>query len=191
MQLAQGSPRGKVNNNAVLDAYLGGVLTQRFEIRGNLAVAYGRTAVVMQSAVALLGANGAGKDSSILRAISHQQVTLLARCASRARTSSITAAPAIASLGIAHAPEARGTFGDLICAGKAWAPSNASRQGRHRGDIARMQTLFPCCPAARSGKGAWYMLDVKRIKRHHHGDAESFFSPSAVQTSRRSPAVRA
>jgi branched-chain amino acid transport system ATP-binding protein len=56
-------------------------VTQRLEIR-NLAVAYGRTAVVhgidlhVQAGemVALLGANGAGK-TSILRAISHQQVT--------------------------------------------------------------------------------------------------------------------
>ncbi|MDG6746153.1 ATP-binding cassette domain-containing protein, partial [Staphylococcus aureus] len=62
--------------------------------------------------VALLGANGAGK-TSILRAISHQQVTAKGTLRFEGQDIIDMAAPAIASLGIAHVPEGRGTFGDL------------------------------------------------------------------------------
>ena len=82
-------------------------MTQRLEIRG-LAVAYGRTVVVhgidlhVQAGemVALLGANGAGK-TSILRAISHQQVTATGTLRFEGRDIIDMPAPAIASLGIA------------------------------------------------------------------------------------------
>ena len=125
-------------------------MTQRLEIRG-LAVAYGRTVVVhgidlhVQAGemVALLGANGAGK-TSILRAISHQQVTATGALRFEGRDIIDMPAPAIASLGIAHVPEGRGTFADLTVL------ENLRVGAIHRRDkdcieqdIARMQTLFP------------------------------------------------
>jgi branched-chain amino acid transport system ATP-binding protein len=125
-------------------------VTQRLEIR-NLAVAYGRTAVVhgidlhVQAGemVALLGANGAGK-TSILRAISHQQVTATGTLRFEGQDIIGMAAPAIASLGIAHVPEGRGTFGDLTVLEnlRVGAIHRRDKDGIEQ-DIARMQTLFP------------------------------------------------
>lgn len=125
-------------------------MTQRLEIR-NLAVAYGRTAVVhgidlhVQAGemVALLGANGAGK-TSILRAISHQQVTAKGTLRFEGQDIIDMAAPAIASLGIAHVPEGRGTFGDLTVLEnlRVGAIHRRDKDGIEQ-DIARMQTLFP------------------------------------------------
>jgi len=125
-------------------------VTQRLEIR-NLAVAYGRTAVVhgidlhVQAGemVALLGANGAGK-TSILRAISHQQVTAKGTLRFEGQDIIDMAAPAIASLGIAHVPEGRGTFGDLTVLEnlRVGAIHRRDKDGIEQ-DIARMQTLFP------------------------------------------------
>ena len=125
-------------------------MTQRLEIR-NLAVAYGRTAVVhgidlhVQAGemVALRGANGAGK-TSILRAISHQQVTAKGTLRFEGQDIIDMAAPAIASLGIAHVPEGRGTFGDLTVLEnlRVGAIHRRDKDGIEQ-DIARMQTLFP------------------------------------------------
>ena len=96
-------------------------MTQRLEIR-NLAVAYGRTAVVhgidlhVQAGemVALLGANGAGK-TSILRAISHQQVTAKGTLRFEGQDIIDMAAPAIASLtaffGVRHLLHTKPTYG--------------------------------------------------------------------------------
>ena len=129
-------------------------MTQRLEIR-NLAVAYGRTAVVhgidlhVQAGemVALLGANGAGK-TSILRAISHQQVTAKGTLRFEGQDIIDMAAPAIASLGIAHVPEGRGTFGDLTVLEnlRVGAIHRRDKDGIEQ-DIARMQTLFPKLPS--------------------------------------------
>ena len=54
------------------------------------------------------------------------------------------AAPAIASLGIAHVPEGRGTFGDLTVLEnlRVGAIHRRDKDGIEQ-DIARMQTLFP------------------------------------------------
>lgn len=125
-------------------------MTQRLEIR-NLAVAYGRTAVVhgidlhVQAGemVALLGANGAGK-TSILRAISHQQVTATGMLRFEGQDIIGMPAPAIAELGIAHVPEGRGTFADLTVLEnlRVGAIRRRDKDGIEQ-DIARMQTLFP------------------------------------------------
>jgi branched-chain amino acid transport system ATP-binding protein len=125
-------------------------VTQRLEIRG-LAVAYGRTAVVhgidlhVQAGemVALLGANGAGK-TSILRAISHQQVTARGTLRFEGQDIIDMPAPAIAALGIAHVPEGRGTFSDLTVLEnlRVGAIHRRDKDGIEQ-DIARMQTLFP------------------------------------------------
>jgi branched-chain amino acid transport system ATP-binding protein len=125
-------------------------VTQRLEIR-DLAVAYGRTAVVhgidlhVQAGemVALLGANGAGK-TSILRAISHQQVTTMGILRFEGQDIARMPAPAIANLGIAHVPEGRGTFVDLTVLEnlRVGAIRRRDKDGIEQ-DIARMQTLFP------------------------------------------------
>ncbi|MCY1234425.1 High-affinity branched-chain amino acid transport ATP-binding protein LivF [Variovorax boronicumulans] len=125
-------------------------MTHRLDIR-DLAVSYGRTAVVhgidlhvdAGEMVALLGANGAGK-TSILRAISHQQVT--ARGTLRFEDVDIInlPPPSIAALGIAHVPEGRGTFADLTVLEnlRVGAIRRRDKDGIEQ-DIAKMQTLFP------------------------------------------------
>lgn len=125
-------------------------MTHRLDIR-NLVVAYGRTTVVhgidlhvdAGEMVALLGANGAGK-TSILRAISHQQVTAKGMLRFEGEDIIDFPAPSIAGLGIAHVPEGRGTFADLSVLEnlRVGAIRRRDKDGIEQ-DIARMQTLFP------------------------------------------------
>ena len=106
-------------------------MTQRLEIR-NLAVAYGRTAVVhgidlhVQAGemVALLGANGAGK-TSILRAISHQQVTAKGTLRFEGQDIIDMAAPAIALAESDQARQQAGTTAGLTAAGAMFGPVGA------------------------------------------------------------------
>jgi branched-chain amino acid transport system ATP-binding protein len=125
-------------------------MTSRLDVR-QLAVAYGRTAVVhgvdmhvdAGEMVALLGANGAGK-TSILRAISNQQVTATGTLRFDGADLLEMPAPSIATLGIAHVPEGRGTFGDLTVLEnlRVGAIRRRDKDGIEQ-DIAKMQRLFP------------------------------------------------
>jgi branched-chain amino acid transport system ATP-binding protein len=125
-------------------------MTSRLAIR-QLAVSYGRTAVVhgidlhvdAGEMVALLGANGAGK-TSILRAISNQQVTARGTLHFEGTDLLRMPAPSIAALGIAHVPEGRGTFGDLTVLEnlRVGAIRRRDKDGIEQ-DIAKMQKLFP------------------------------------------------
>ena len=150
-------------------------MTHRLEIRA-LAVAYGRTAVVhgidlhvdAGEMVALLGANGAGK-TSILRAISHQQVTATGTLRFEGEDIVRLPAPSIAALGIAHVPEGRGTFADLTVLEnlRVGAIRRRDPEGIEQ-DIARMQTLFPKLgsrakqPAGTLSGGEQQMLAIAR-----------------------------
>lgn len=125
-------------------------MTHRLDIR-ELAIAYGRTAVVhgidlhvdAGEMVALLGANGAGK-TSILRAISQQQVSAKGTLKFEGSNLLRLQAPSIAALGIAHVPEGRGTFGDLSVLDnlRVGAIRRRDKDGIEQ-DIAKMQKLFP------------------------------------------------
>ncbi|RYF61126.1 MAG: ABC transporter ATP-binding protein [Comamonadaceae bacterium] len=125
-------------------------MTRRLDI-SNLAVAYGRTAVVhgidlhvdAGEMVALLGANGAGK-TSILRAISHQQVTARGTLRFEGADLINMPAPSISALGIAHVPEGRGTFADLSVIDnlRVGAIRRRDKDGIEQ-DISKMQALFP------------------------------------------------
>lgn len=125
-------------------------MTHRLELR-ELGVAYGRTAVVhgidlhvdAGEMVALLGANGAGK-TSILRAISHQQVTTTGTLRFEGENIVRMSGSSIAALGIAHVPEGRGTFADLTVLEnlRVGAIRRLDKDGIEQ-DIAKMQALFP------------------------------------------------
>ena len=94
-------------------------MTARLELDG-VFVAYGPTEVVHGMTlrvdegemVALLGANGAGKTST-LRAISNIGVRVRGALRFEGQDLAGLAAPDIARLGVAHVPEGRGTFSDL------------------------------------------------------------------------------
>jgi len=93
--------------------------------------------------VALLGANGAGKTST-LRAISNQQVDTVGSIRFEGMELRDLAAPAIARLGIAHVPEGRGTFDDLSVLEnlRIGAMSRRDTEGVER-DVRKMQEHFP------------------------------------------------
>jgi branched-chain amino acid transport system ATP-binding protein len=125
-------------------------MTRRLEL-DDLAVAYGRTRVVhgislhvdKGEMVALLGANGAGKTST-LRAISNQQVTAAGSIRFEGTDLHAMVAPAIAGLGIAHVPEGRGTFGDLTVLENLRVGAILRRdKAGVESDIRKMQDLFP------------------------------------------------
>jgi branched-chain amino acid transport system ATP-binding protein len=125
-------------------------MTHRLELSG-LIVAYGRTRVVHGvdlyvdegEMVALLGANGAGKTST-LRAISNQQVDAAGSIRFEGNELRGMAAPAVARLGIAHVPEGRGTFSDLSVLDnlRIGAIQRRDKAGIEQ-DIRKMQQLFP------------------------------------------------
>lgn len=125
-------------------------MTHRLELR-SLIVAYGRTRVVHGvdlhvdegEMVALLGANGAGKTST-LRAISNQQVDTVGSVRFEGIELCGMAASSVARLGIAHVPEGRGTFGDLTVLEnlRVGAIQRRDKAGIEQ-DIRRMQQLFP------------------------------------------------
>lgn len=125
-------------------------MSRRIELRG-LTVAYGRTRVVHGidlgvdegEMVALLGANGAGKTST-LRAISNQQVVYGGSIRFEGTELAGLPASSVARLGIAHVPEGRGTFGELSVIDnlRIGAIHRRDSAGIEQ-DIRRMQTLFP------------------------------------------------
>ena len=125
-------------------------MTHRLALH-DLVVSYGRTRVVHGidlhvdegEMVALLGANGAGKTST-LRAISHQQVSSVGSIQFEGTELRGMAAPPIAGLGIAHVPEGRGTFGDLTVLEnlRIGAIRRRDKAGIEQ-DIRKMQQLFP------------------------------------------------
>ena len=125
-------------------------MTHRLELLG-LVVAYGGTRVVHGidlhvdegEMVALLGANGAGKTST-LRAISHQQVDTMGSICFEGTELRGMLASAVARLGIAHVPEGRGTFGDLTVLDnlRIGAIQRRDKAGIEQ-DIRKMQELFP------------------------------------------------
>ncbi len=94
-------------------------MSPRLDIRG-LSVFYGGAAVVHQidlvvhegEMVTLLGANGAGKTST-LRAISRQGAAATGTIHFEGRDTAALSAAQVARAGIAHVPEGRGTFGEL------------------------------------------------------------------------------
>jgi len=125
-------------------------VTHRLDIR-ELTVSYGRTAVVhgvslhvdAGEMVALLGANGAGK-TSILRAISQQQVVVDGFVQFESADLSGLAASAIARLGIAHVPEGRGTFSDLTVMDNLRVGAIRRRDvDGVKEDLERVTVLFP------------------------------------------------
>ena len=106
------------------------------------------------------------------RAISHQQVTAKGTLRFEGQDIIDMAAPAIASLGIAHVPEGRGTFGDLTVLEnlRVGAIHRRDKDGIEQ-DIARMQTLFPKLSsrakqaAGTLSGGEQQMLAIARILR--------------------------
>jgi branched-chain amino acid transport system ATP-binding protein len=89
--------------------------------------------------VAVLGANGAGK-STTLRAVSH---TVHRDGEVRFAGEAVRGGPdAMARLGVAHVPEGRGTFAELT----VWENLRLgayTRRGSLKGDFERVRTYFP------------------------------------------------
>jgi branched-chain amino acid transport system ATP-binding protein len=150
-------------------------MTLRLELQG-VTVAYARTPVVHGldlrvnpgEIVALLGANGAGKTST-LRAISQQRVTTTGSIRFEGRELRGMTTAAIAALGVAHVPEGRGTFGDLSVTDNLRVGAILRRdQKAIQQDLQRMQTLFPKLasrasqPAGTLSGGEQQMLAIAR-----------------------------
>ena len=147
----------------------------RLELRA-LNVRYGATGVVHGldlsvqpgEIVALLGANGAGKTST-LRAISRQGVRSTGSIVFDGVDISHLGAAAAARAGIAHVPEGRGTFGELTVAEnlRVGALSRRDRQAVQR-DMADLLELFPrlaeraAQPAGTLSGGEQQMLAIAR-----------------------------
>ncbi|HUE46916.1 MAG TPA: ABC transporter ATP-binding protein [Aestuariivirgaceae bacterium] len=104
--------------------------------------------------IALLGANGAGKTSTLLTISGHL----------RPRTGRITLeidgkshdlarlAPAgIVAAGVAHCPEGRQIFGAMTVLENLRLGAYLRRDGNVRGDLDRMMQLFPILAERRSG----------------------------------------
>jgi branched-chain amino acid transport system ATP-binding protein len=135
-------------------------MTRFLEI-SDLEIAYGRTRVVhglsmhvnQGEIVALLGANGAGKTST-LRGISNQQVVTSGAIFFDGADIRGVEAPAIAGRGIAHVPEGRGTFGELTVLENLRIGAIRRRdKAEIEHDIEKMVKLFPKL-AARTNQAA-------------------------------------
>lgn len=125
-------------------------MTARLELE-EVVVSYGSTEVVHGMSlrveegemVALLGANGAGKTST-LRAISNIGVRIRGSLRFEGRDLASVPAPDIARLGIAHVPEGRGTFSDLTVDENLRVGAIQRRDAAGvQDDIDRVKELFP------------------------------------------------
>ncbi len=114
---------------------------------GPVQALYGVTLTVAEGEiVAVLGANGAGK-TTMLRAISG---TVERSGAVTFAGKAVPGVPeAVASLGVAHVPEGRGTFAELT----VWENLRLgayTRRGALKDDFARVQQYFPWLERRRS-----------------------------------------
>lgn len=116
-----------------------------------VTAAYGSTTVLQSvdldvakgGITALLGANGAGK-TTVLRAISNAMVKTRGRIELDGKRIDGLATDAIASLGVAHVPDGRGTFAQLTVEENLLVGAISRRdRAQVRQDILRMYELFP------------------------------------------------
>ncbi|WP_052340937.1 ABC transporter ATP-binding protein [Salinarimonas rosea] len=104
--------------------------------------------------VTLLGANGAGKTSTLLTVSGHLRPRAgRARLAAAGREADLArlAPPQIVAAGVAHCPEGRQVFGGMTVLENLRLGAFLRRDGEERADIDRMMGLFPILRERSSG----------------------------------------